>query len=317
MGFLLPGINWPHTPSAPEVPCSPLMARAMLMQPRQSQYAALSGVRYRLLSSGFPQVSHVAWGKVQMVLYAESRPEQIAAEWARTPIAYVPWGALEWHGDHLPLGLDGIVAEAFSRMLAERAGGVLLPTQWLPMTALPHPLSLDIPAAVFAQVVRALVHGLRVAGARTVCLFTGHYAQGHEIVLYEIAKECSAGDFRVFAATPLEPLADDSMLDHAGRWETSQLLALRPELVRLEGLSESPDHRHGVLGSSPRLGSAEEGREVLEQALVAWEAWLKEATPATLDSHYERARERYRDYEDRYFRGSWEDAIRAWWAQKQ
>lgn len=252
-----------------------------------------------------------------MVLYAESRPEQIAAEWAHASIAYVPWGALEWHGDHLPLGLDGIVAEAFARMLAERVGGVLLPTQWLPMTTLPHPLSLDVSAELFAQVVRACVDGLRGAGAKTVCLITGHYAQGHEIVLYEVAKECSEDDFRVLAATPLEPLADDSMLDHAGRWETSQLLALRPDLVHLEGLPDDPDHRYGVLGSSPRQGSAEEGREVLQRALVAWEAWLTTATPETLVSHYNQARARYRDYEDTYYRGSWDDALRTWWAQKQ
>lgn len=252
-----------------------------------------------------------------MVLYAESRPEQIAAEWAHASIAYVPWGALEWHGDHLPLGLDGIVAEAFARMLAERVGGVLLPTQWLPMTTLPHPLSLDVSAELFAQVVRACVDGLRGAGAKTVCLITGHYAQGHEIVLYEVAKECSEDDFRVLAATPLEPLADDSMLDHAGRWETSQLLALRHDLVHLEGLPDDPDHRYGVLGSSPRQGSAEEGREVLQRALVAWEAWLTTATPETLVSHYNQARARYRDYEDTYYRGSWDDALRTWWAQKQ
>ena len=43
-----------------------------------------------------------------------------------------------------PLGLDGIVAEAFAARLAELIDGILLPGCWLPITTLPHPLSLQI-----------------------------------------------------------------------------------------------------------------------------------------------------------------------------
>ena len=45
------------------------------------------------------------------VRYAELTPEQLEKRWSEKPLAIIAWGALEWHGSHLPLGLDGIVAE--------------------------------------------------------------------------------------------------------------------------------------------------------------------------------------------------------------
>ncbi len=38
------------------------------------------------------------------------RPEQIDAARARQPTIYLPFGALEWHGYHNPVGLDGLKA---------------------------------------------------------------------------------------------------------------------------------------------------------------------------------------------------------------
>jgi len=70
--------------------------------------------------------------------YAELFP----ADLVPGSLAIYPWGALEWHSYHLPLGQDGIVAEDFSERLAERTGSVLLPTKWLPFTTLPHRCSL-------------------------------------------------------------------------------------------------------------------------------------------------------------------------------
>ena len=70
------------------------------------------------------------WGR-----YAELRPDQLAAIVAAAPIAYVPWGALEWHGPHLPFGLDGItaegVAERAARQFLDGGEGPLSPSRFL------------------------------------------------------------------------------------------------------------------------------------------------------------------------------------------
>src|SRR3989337_1735559 len=109
--------------------------------------------------------------------YAELRPAQLSHRLELVPVAIVPWGALEWHGPHLPFGLDGLVAEAFCERLAEGTRAVLLPTPSLPITALPHQLSISIRADVVREAWLDLFRELGRAGFRLVCLVSGHYAQ--------------------------------------------------------------------------------------------------------------------------------------------
>ena len=57
------------------------------------------------------------WG-----FYAALYAEQVASIIDTVPIAYLPWGALEWHGPHLPLGTENYIAEAFAERIAKRVG---------------------------------------------------------------------------------------------------------------------------------------------------------------------------------------------------
>lgn len=45
--------------------------------------------------------------------------------------AYIPLGTLEWHGEHLPLGSDGIQPHGFFLFLARDVGGIVLPMLFL------------------------------------------------------------------------------------------------------------------------------------------------------------------------------------------
>jgi creatinine amidohydrolase len=255
--------------------------------------------------------------------YAELLPDELARIWQERPVAYCAWGALEWHGPHLPLGLDGLVAERFAERLADRAGGVLLPGVWLPITTLPHDFSLSINAEVVSDIWRELLSELHRAGARLVCLITGHYAQGHEIELYRasIAAMHAHPDLLALSATPLEVLGDDALLDHAGRWETAQLMAVRPDLVRLEKFPGMLGAKQvAVLGDDPRQASRADGEAITLRALDAWAEWierlLRERDRQSLFEFYERRLAAYADYTRRYYSGSWEEAIRKWWEGK-
>jgi creatinine amidohydrolase/Fe(II)-dependent formamide hydrolase-like protein len=42
----------------------------------------------------------------------------------KAPIAYWPLGSLEWYGEHLPLGSDGLQAKHFFEILALTVGGI-------------------------------------------------------------------------------------------------------------------------------------------------------------------------------------------------
>lgn len=258
------------------------------------------------------------WGR-----YSELFPDQIEAIIAANPVAYVPWGALEWHGSHLPFGVDGFTAEAVCERLVQRTGGVLLPTTWWPITALPHRFSLSIPSDVVQPLLDSILVELSRVGFKAVVIITGHYAQGHELVLIDAAEHALIHTGLLVLAVPPLALIDQDMLDHAALWETAQMLALQPRAVRLDTLGPAPlsAASSAVLGADPRGATASQGESVLalatEQIAASVQELLDKGTADSLRALYARRRAGYRSYVERYFRGSWEDAIEAWWQEQR
>src|SRR5438309_10781092 len=68
---------------------------------------------------------------MRTVEYELMRPPEIAQARARLPLAFIPIGPLEWHGPHLPMGMDGLHAHTEAMEVARRVGGVVLPTYYL------------------------------------------------------------------------------------------------------------------------------------------------------------------------------------------
>ena len=257
--------------------------------------------------------------------YVELRPDQIKASLADNPIIIIPWGAIEWHGPHLPLGLDGLVAEAFSQRLAERTGALVLPALWLPITPLPHEFSLSITTERVTGMWEDLLEEMSRLRIEVVCSVSGHYAQGHELLIMEVAERVMQRypTTRILTGTPLSLLDDPDLLDHAGRYETGQLLAIRPDLVALDVLGDGPlpsRRENPVLGSDPRSASLQEGKTLLARGLDAWADWIDRLRGPSPDlpglrSLYEARHRDYQEYVERYFKGSWEDAIQTWWEE--
>jgi creatinine amidohydrolase len=65
------------------------------------------------------------------VLYAHLRPKQFGKRLAQRPVAYLPMGTLEWHGEHMPFGTDMILSENLMVHCARRFGGIVLPPIYL------------------------------------------------------------------------------------------------------------------------------------------------------------------------------------------
>jgi creatinine amidohydrolase len=255
------------------------------------------------------------WGR-----YAELHPDTLESIRTRYPVAYLPWGALEWHGPHLPLGLDGMTAEAVAERVARRTGGVVLPTTWWPVTTLPHASSLDLPSALVRSLWDGIFTSLHEAGWPIVVVLSGHYAQGHEIVLMQAARHAISLHGQLVLAIPPLALVDEEMLDHAGLWEAALMLALRPDLVRLEALGSGTLHpaESAVLGRDPRGASASLGQRVLglavERIVSAVQNLLADGDAAPLLALYDQRRERYQAYFQRYG-DAIEPAIQAWWRE--
>ena len=259
-----------------------------------------------------------AWGR-----YAELRPDELERIIATTPIAYVPWGALEWHGPHLPFGLEGFTAEGLAERVIRRTGGVLLPTTWWPITALPHRFSLSIQSDVIQALWDGVFAELARAGFRLVVLLSGHYTEGHELVLMDAAEHAMAEHGILVLAVPPLALVDEGMLDHAGHWETALMLALCPRLVDLGALAPAPlqPASSAVLGADPRRATIGQGESALrlatERVAAGVCSLMQRGSIDVLRELYARRRAGYQQYVDRDFRGSWEEAIATWWGEKK
>jgi creatinine amidohydrolase len=218
--------------------------------------------------------------------------EELFALLRERPLAWLPLGILECHGEHLPWGLDGLKAHAVCLRLAERLGGVVLPACHL---AGVHGDCHDADENEFRrrhaaigdllyheQTLRSFLDetfdGLANLGFRVIVAYTGHYPAVQTRILEEAAASFTATG--AAAVVPFwEPLACGDG-DHGGRWETSIYLTLAPDAVRLDAIR---DERTGEIGhyrgqDVRRHTSAAFG----EQALAQIEAYLSEAIQRAL-----------------------------------
>lgn len=202
------------------------------------------------------------------LLLAEAAPEDLAAHLATNPLLVLPIGTIEYHGNHLPLGLDGIKAGSIARSAAITADAVLAPTSWWAADGVPRAFTLRLPAAVLEPLlVEALVQFAGM-GFEAIALVNGHFGLENSRLVRKAAvaamTACPATVVPIAEYEVLLDLGDEG--DHAGRWETSLLLGARPELVRLEAIADGDGVVDGVIGADPRQASEAEGRDGIAHA---------------------------------------------------
>jgi mycofactocin precursor peptide peptidase len=201
----------------------------------------------------------------------------VEIETARDPsVLVVPLGSFEQHGPHLPLDTDTRIAVAIAAGLAEGPGVMVGPPLAYGASGEHAGFAgtLSLGTDVLADALVELVRSSRSAFAGVV--FASAHG-GNTAALERAAGRCRYEGDRILVWTATVPGGDA----HAGRTETSLLLAIAPEAVRTElleaGRTEPLAHlwpalrRFGVRGVSangvlgdPRGASASEGRAVLE-----------------------------------------------------
>jgi len=109
-------------------------------------------------------------------------------------------------------------------------------------------------------------------GFKRIFVLAGHYPNAD---MAKLASEIfSDEDIKIIAAK--EPdLVEGETGDHAGKWETSLLMVLFPELVNLKLMENKKDRLMAIEGDDPAKSSEVYGKEILEKILSKMELLLK------------------------------------------
>ena len=194
---------------------------------------------------------------VEGVFMAELSWPEWQSRIAGNPPVFLPVGATEQHGPHLPLNVDVVLPTGVCERVARQTGGLVAPTipygnrsqvrsgggQHFPGTT-----SLD--AHTLSMVVRDVLRDLGAHGVRRIVVLNGHFentwplVEGVELALRELRRD-GIREVQILRLeywdhvrrATLDRLFPDGFpgteLEHASLLETSLMLLLRPELVEM------------------------------------------------------------------------------------
>ncbi len=196
----------------------------------------------------------------KLLLHELTREEARAV--APETLLVLPLGATEQHGPHLPVGTDALVIEHIARAAAAEAANripvLVAPT--LPFGSSHHHLpfggTMSLSTETFFRAVYDLGESLITGGFRRIFLLNGH--GGNDDLIRVVARDLALKHPVSIAAALYATVAWDALVKeqayvggrlpgHSGAFETSLILALRPELVR-----EPRPHRDQPDDSDPR-----------------------------------------------------------------
>lgn len=235
----------------------------------------------------------------QSLLLGECTREQLHDRLPEGTVV-VPVAAVEQHGPHLPILTDTILVEGVARralaLAAQEIPVLLAPTQCYGSSH--HHLdyvAMSLRSDTLLAVLRDLGGTLCRGGARRIFFLNGH--GGNESIIDQVVRDLSLDFDGVFGAGSYWNLAWDELRDeaaalergpmpgHAGCFETSGVMALRPDLIDtarlpLTAKDDWPRH-HESQAARPTvekrgwIKSIDGFTDDSRQADAAWgEAWL-------------------------------------------
>ncbi|MFO0887655.1 MAG: creatininase family protein [Isosphaeraceae bacterium] len=212
-------------------------------------------------------------------------------------LVVAPIAACEQHATHLPVITDtilcGAVADGVEAALPDRV--LLLPVLWLGASEhhLPFGGTLTATLPTYEAMLVELLTPMLRRGFRRILLLNGH---GGNIDPLHVALRRLDAEFpgALLTGAAYWELAESGLAEqcrgprktvgHACEIETSMMLALRPDLVRLDRIADDPDTTptslkglfwardfgrrtdHGAVGN-PSFADAERGRKMLAAAI--------------------------------------------------
>lgn len=195
----------------------------------------------------------------------------------KAPLVFLPVGAHEQHGPHLPMGTDAIFATKMAEAIAANLNGLVLPTMTYGYKSqarsgggqtFPGTISLD--GHTLIAMTQDIIRELARHGVARLVVLDGHFenqwflTEGIELAQRELAiaaksMEVVRTEYWDFCPQAvLDAVFEGNFpgydLEHAALIETSMMLHWQPELVRLDKIPQEDIARFEKFDSFPQDG---------------------------------------------------------------
>ena len=224
-------------------------------------------------------------------------PPQFTALAANEKLCILPIACLERHGDHLPFGTDGLIVHHIACKAAELEPCVVFPTHWFGQI---HedacfPGAIALPSRLTLEILEALLNQIARNGFSKILILNGHGGNNALLDYFAISNVDVPRDYALYVIkypSDVSPRHAELVkqlittpIGHACEWETSLVMAVAPDAVKMEnhtypepilpkgrlthlkgvtsGLNWYADYPEQVVGA-PSAASAETGAQLID-----------------------------------------------------
>jgi creatinine amidohydrolase len=169
------------------------------------------------------------------------------------PVLLLPVGAVEPHGPHAPLRTDSIISTAICERAAEELSGdtavraLVLPEIAFGVTRYSAAFTgaITISEGTLHAMVVEVCASLGAQGFRHQVIVNSHFEPAQVATLRRAAEDAKVGFLDLTRRAVAQQLTPEfqSGAAHAGRYETSLVLATHPELVEAETMRRLPAYQ--------------------------------------------------------------------------
>jgi creatinine amidohydrolase len=221
-------------------------------------------------------------------------------------VCILPVGVIEKHGNHLPLGTDLFIAQHFAQEAAKREPAIVFPPYYLSQIheAKPQPGTIAVKNTLMMDLLFGVCDEISRNGLKKILICNGHGGNGYLLPYFcQLALE-EQKDYTLYLTNAWSGTEDDPEIlkickdpydGHGGENETSQIMSIRPELVKLDadnpkegvpqkGIGELKNIYNGIwwYAQQPhhyrgqgKLGSVKKGNLIVEKGIQALVKTLK------------------------------------------
>jgi creatinine amidohydrolase len=200
--------------------------------------------------------------------------ELVASDWKKAielsmGTCLLPIGILEKHGPHVPVGSDLFHATYISREVAKREYVVVFPEYFYGQIyeAKYGEGTFALPPALISELLQATLDEIARNGFKKILIYSTHGGNPHWLRFFVQTQLDKKRDYVVYYYDPKPDTAFLEQLskirktpmegdEHAGERETSSMLAIRPDLVKMDRANDEDSRDQKRLADLPNIWTA-------------------------------------------------------------